>query len=125
MGTAPEGEALQALVDVATLELYRIQEKAQPSLFPAEASANEILAARRRKQADQPLPIEDARALEETRRVCVGFHEVFGALYDRLGLADLFTPRQTMARRLFRQAVLLRLATANGPTPGTCPWKTA
>ena len=80
MGSAPEGEALQALVDVATMELYRLQEQAQPSRFPAEASANELLAARRRRPKDQPLPIEDARALEEPQRVCVGFHEVFGAL---------------------------------------------
>ena len=68
------------MVEVATLERYRLQEQAQPSLFPAEVSANEILADRRRKQVEEPLPIEDARALEEAKRVRVGLPEVFGAL---------------------------------------------
>ena len=44
------------------------------------------------------------------KRVCVGFHEVFGALYVRMGLDQLFSTRHAMAARLFRQAVLLRLA---------------
>ena len=35
MGSAPAGEALQALLDVAALELHRMKEKQQPSLFPA------------------------------------------------------------------------------------------
>ena len=55
-GSAPEGEALQALVDVATMERYRLQEQAQPSLFPAEASANEILAARRTSRGSWKTP---------------------------------------------------------------------
>ncbi len=90
--------------------MRRLQEEKQPSLFPAADSADEILLARRRKQQTNPLPIRDARALEETKRVCVGFHEVSGALCNRLGPSEVFTERQTMARRLFRQAVLLRLA---------------
>ena len=44
------------------------------------------------------------------RSVCVDFHEIFEAPCDRLGLSDVFTERHTMARRLFRQAVPLRLA---------------
>ena len=118
MGSAPEGMALEALLGVAELEMRRLQEEKQPSLFPAADSADEILLARRRKQQTKPLPIRDARALEETKRVCVGFHEVFGALCDRLGLSDVFTERQTMARRLFRQAVLLRLAAPKGGKSG-------
>ena len=114
MGSAPEGEALQALLDVAALELHRMKEKQQPSLFPAAESADQIQYARRREQGTDPIPVRDARALEEKKRVCVGFHEVFGALYDRMGFAGVFTGRQTMARRLFKQSVLLRLAAPGG-----------
>ena len=99
---------------MAALELHRIREEKQPSLFPAADSADEILYARRRKQGTKPLPVRDMRAVEEKRRVCVGFHEVIGALYDRMGFASVFTGRQTMARRLFRQSVLLRLAAPGG-----------
>ena len=98
--------------------MRRLQEEKQPSLFPAADRADEILLARRRKQQTKPLPIRDARALEETKRVCVGFHEVFGALCDRLGPSEVFTERQTMARHLFRQAVLLRLAAPKGGKSG-------
>ena len=48
MGAAPEGKVLQSLVHFATLEMYGIQEQPEPSLFSAEASANEILAARQK-----------------------------------------------------------------------------
>ena len=98
--------------------MRRLQEEKLPSLFPVADNADEIILARRRKQQTNSLPIRDARALEETKRVCVGFHEVFGALCDRLGPSDVFTERQTMARRLFRQAVLLRMAAPKGSKSG-------
>ena len=44
----------------------------------------------------------------------MGFHEIFGALYARMGFVHLFSKRHTMAARLFRQAVLLRLAAPGG-----------
>ena len=110
MGTAPEGPALEALVHIAELERQRIEEKRQPTLFPSEHSASEILEARGGPQSDKPIVLEDVRKLQEVKRVCVGFHEVFGALYARMGFEQLFTKRHTMAARLFRQAVLLRLA---------------
>ena len=57
-----------------------------------------------------PLPIADARKLEEFRRVCLGYHEAIGTLYDQMGFAKVFDSRQVMSRLLFKQAVLLRLA---------------
>ena len=77
---------LEALLRFATLEMYRLQEETQPSLFPAADTIDEILMARRRTQANRPLPIKDARALEEKKRLCVGIHEVCGALYDQMGI---------------------------------------
>lgn len=110
MGTAPEGPALEALLHIAEQERLRIEENVRPTLFPSEQSAHAVLEARHRRQSSQPIPVADIRKLEEVKRVCVGFHEVFGALYARMGLDQLFSKRQAMAARLFRQAVLLRLA---------------
>ena len=110
MGTAPEGPAFEALLHIAEQERLRIEERVQPTLFPSEHSAHAVLEARHRKQSEQPIPLADIRKLEEVKRVCVGFHEVFGALYARMGLDRLFSTRHAMAARLFRQAVLLRLA---------------
>ena len=114
MGTAPEGPALESLLHVAEVERRRIQEELQPSLFPSEHSASKILEARDRKLSDEPIPLKDIRKLEEVKRVCVDFHEVFGALYARMGFSQVFTKQHTMATRLFRQAVLLRLAAPGG-----------
>jgi len=68
-----------------------------------------VLARLKPKDTD-PLPIADARKLEEDRRICLGFHEAVGILYDTLRFSKVFTSHQKMSRRLFKQAVLLRLA---------------
>ena len=103
-------EAVDGLVKIAYLELARIQQERRPSLFPAESYVDEVVAARRKTRSSKALVIQDARKLEEVRRICLGFHEVLGALYDQMRFAKIFGGRQHMARRLFKQAVLLRLA---------------
>ncbi|MXW15576.1 MAG: IS1634 family transposase [Rhodothermaceae bacterium] len=111
MGSVPEGKPLEALVQLAHLEMVRIQEQIKPTLFPAESYVEEVVAARLTPKDTGPLPIADARKLEEERRICLGFHEALGTLYDTLGVSKVFDARHQMSRRLFKQAVLLRLAT--------------
>lgn len=48
--------------------------------------------------------------LKEERRICLGFHETLGTLYATLGFLKVFNSHHKMARRFFKQAVLLRLA---------------
>lgn len=103
-------EAVDGLVKIAYLELARIQQARRPSLFPAESYVDEVVAARRKQRLSKALVIEDAQKLEEVRRICLGFHEVMGTLYDQMQFAEVFDGRHHMARRLFKQAVLLRLA---------------
>ena len=119
MGSAPEGPLLEALVRLAHRAKLRLLEERQPSLFPIEYLAERVQGARHGSQSDQPLPIPDARKLAETKRLTMGFHEVFGALYDRLGFQKVFGARKKMAARLFRQAVLMRLA-APGSSKRAC-----
>ena len=101
---------MEALVRLAHLEKARIQEGTKPSLFPAESYVEEMVLACLEPKDTGPLPIADALKLEEDRRICLGFHEAVGILYDTLGFSKVFTSRQKMSRRLFKQAVLLRLA---------------
>ena len=110
MGSAPPGEPLEALLRAAEVEKKRLAESIQPSLFPSEDRAQKLVELRRREQEDKPLPIADARMLEEEGRYKLGFHEVFGELYNQLGFDRVWGARNRMAGRLFRQAVLLRLA---------------
>ena len=109
MGSVPP-EAVPALKKLADLEMRKLEEERKPSMFPPESYAERVIAARNAPQDSGPLVIKDARKLEELRRLCLGFHEAMGTLYDQIGFARAFGSRQEMSRRLFKQAVLLRLA---------------
>ncbi len=110
IGSAPPGEPLEALLRAAEVEKNRLKQSMEPSLFPAEDRARKLMELRRSRQDEGPLPIEDARKLEEESRFKLGFHEVFGELYGQLGFDRVWGARSRMAGRLFRQAVLMRLA---------------
>ena len=111
MGSVRPGSAVDALRRLAEKRKRELlaAKIPQPALFPPETLVERTLAARRRR-ADKPLPIADARKLAEEQRMILGFHEVFGAMYDKLELDQLWTPRQRVSERVFRQAVLMRLA---------------
>lgn len=119
MGSAPEGPLLDALLQLARLTKHRLLEEQQPSLFPMAYFATRVQQARHGTQQDRPLPIPDARKLEEEKRLTMGIHEVFGRLYDQLGFQQVFGACRKMAARLFRQAVLMRLA-APGHSKRAC-----
>ncbi len=99
-------EAVPALEKLAKLEMQKLVEERKPSMFPPESYAERVIA----PQDSGPLVIKDARKSEELRRLCLGFHEAMGILYDQIGFARVFGSRQEMSHRLFKQAVLLRLA---------------
>ncbi len=109
MGSVPP-EAVPALEKLAKLEMQKLVEERKPSLFPPESYAERVIAARNTPRDSGPPVIKDARKLEELCRLCLGFHEIMGTLYDQIGFARVFGSRQEMSRRLFKQAVLLRLA---------------
>ena len=111
VGTAQPGPALDALLAVAELEKARLLEARRPALFPPATLAERAMAARQRRWKEEaPLPIRDARQLEEEERVILGFHEVFGQLYAEWGLSGVWSRRHRVSEPVFRQAVLLRLA---------------
>ena len=110
LGSAPPGPALDALLALAEVEKQQILSQQSPALFPSEVIADGIIAARQRKEAGRPLPIADARQLEGEDIVKLGVHEVFGRMYDELGLDAIWPARQAVSARVFRQAVLARLA---------------
>lgn len=110
LGSAPPGPALEALLALAEVERQKILSKERPALFPPEVIADGIIAARQRQEGGRPLPIADARKLEGEDIVKLGVHEVFGRMYDELGLGAIWPARQAGSARVFRQAVLARLA---------------
>ncbi|MCY4159509.1 MAG: hypothetical protein OXE92_02350 [Bacteroidetes bacterium] len=90
MGSVPEGKPLKALTRLAKFEMEKLQEQTKPTLFPGGSYVEEVVKTRMEPKDTGPLPIADARKLEEERRICLGFHETVGTLYEQLGIAKVF-----------------------------------
>ena len=112
MGSVPAGRALDELRRLAQLELLKLHEDRQPTVFPARTLAEWAIEARLRRANETALPIADARQLSEEKRITLGFHEVFGALYEQLHLGQLWSSRYRVSEKVFREAVLMRLGNA-------------
>ena len=109
MGAAPEGRALEELIRLAELRKAELLAAGRGTLFPPDLLAEQAMAARRRKRT-RKVSVADIRCLEEDSRLTLGYHEVFGELWGDLGLDEVWTRRHQVSARLFRQAVLFRLA---------------
>lgn len=111
LGCVPPGPALDELLRLAELrKAEELERTRRHALFPARTVAEAAFRARHRDPGDGVLPIADARRLREDQRVVLGIHEVFGALYEELGLSEAWGPGARKSEAVFRQAVLLRLA---------------
>ena len=90
VGVAIDDDELGRLRDRAEFIKATLDAAVQPSLFPPEETARQIIEARRHKERPRPLPV-DLKQLREERRITLGIHEVYGALYRQLGL-DMISP---------------------------------
>ena len=93
IGTAPEGPEFEALWARAQERLAyhrRLRQGKQPgSLFGGGTAAERVFRARRGAGPGEAIPVADARALRERKRVVLGFREVFGRLFEGMGLEGL------------------------------------
>ncbi len=111
LGCVPPGPALDELLRLAELRKAEEMERSRRhALFPPQTLAEAAFRARHGDREERPLPIADARRLREDRRVVLGIHEVFGALYAQLGLSEAWGTGARKSEGVFRQAVLIRLA---------------
>ena len=86
---AKELEALKRLGDTIKAELFR-QEKKGAVLFPPEMLQKTFTDARIHREKQRKIPIEDLRAVEETKRVTTGFHDVYGKVYPDFDIIPHF-----------------------------------
>ena len=114
IGTAPEGPEYEALwkrgEERRRWHLRKRHGKLPGSLFGGSAIVDRLARLRQRDAPGPALPVADARALREWKRVVLGFREVFGQLFAELGLQGLGGSVRSggMVSRL-RDTVLLRL----------------
>ena len=105
---AKELEALKRLGDTIKAELFR-QEKKGAVLFPPEMLQKTFTDARIHREKQRKIPIEDLRAVEETKRVTTGFHDVYGKVYDETGFGKVLAGSTPGQKKLLKETVLARI----------------
>ncbi len=115
VGIAMDDAELVQLTQLAEVIKAKMEDEATPSLF----SADQLSKLNKNAQETERLKVlneegkhfqVDLRDLEEEDRVVEGIHEVYGALYEQLGLSEVFEVRTKRSAELFREIVLARVA---------------
>jgi transposase len=111
IGTAFDEKELKALIELAEYIKNKQENTIQPTLFKAEALAEQINL-QREKGIDEPSIIVDLKKLKEEQRVITGIHEVFGVIYRELGFEKCLTNyyRRKESVKNFYQLVMARTA---------------
>lgn len=80
----------------------------EPNLFPAPTLAQMVISSRKRSESDDsPLPV-NMRKLREDSRIVTGIHEIYGRLYDEVGLGCVFK-QCPVSRSVLKNIVMARL----------------
>jgi transposase len=115
VGVAQDEEELVMLKQLAETLMVKIKNEAKPPLFSpdelAQATAksekeDSLVALNQNGKAFQV----DLRDLKEESRSVEGIHEVYGALYEQLGLGCAFGDRTRRSGEIFKEMVLARVA---------------
>ena len=117
LGVAENDEELVLLKQLAETIKADLENKAQPSLFSPDELAKMKRESVEIKRLDELNKDEknfdvNLKWLKSESQVIDGIHEVYGALYEQLGLNELFSTRKKRSGEIFKEIVLARLATA-------------
>lgn len=115
IGVANDEKELELILQLAETIKTKIENEAHPSLFSPDEMAN------LQKKSDEDSIVEglnkegqnfkvDLRDLEEEDRVIEGIHDVYGTLFEQLGLDLLFKEREGRSGDIFKEMVLTRIA---------------
>ena len=84
IGIAQDEDELLRLRELGEFIKAKLENENQLSFFPPEDIAKQVIASKLR-HCNKPLKV-DLKKLREDQRVIVGIHEVYGAMYQELGL---------------------------------------
>lgn len=87
------------------------------ALFPPMRMAEQSINARASTINNTSAIPLDFRRLREVQRIVVGFHEVLGEIYDRIGYDGMWRMVHTRSARIFRQEVLMSLLQIHDADP--------
>ena len=95
IGIAMDDDELVRLKALAEVVKAKLEAQHQPSLFPPETVAKQMIEAKAAK-AQASLNV-DLRQMVEEQRVLLGIHEVYGAVYRQLSFDTLLPQRRYRA----------------------------
>ena len=112
LGVAGDEAELARLKELGEYLKARIAHDRQPSLFPPEQVAEQVIeAARREADAPDSKPLRvDLKALREQQRLVTGVHEAYGAVYRELGFDRLLSSRHRASAPALFHTVMARIA---------------
>jgi len=81
---------VEQFVELAQHIKSEMEHERQPKLFPVKTLAEMLISSRKRSlEEDRPLPVNMSKMREESR-IVTGIHEIYGSLYDEIGLSKVF-----------------------------------
>ena len=112
VGIAHNDKELKRLKDLAELIKAEMAEETQPSLFKPEEVTRQVIASRERKEREEEELNVNLKKLREVQRITVGIHDVFGSLYEELGLRKVISESayRKVSSQVLKDVVLARIA---------------
>jgi len=102
-------EEVERFKDIAEYIKTEMEAERNPKLFPPQTLADMVISSRKRSlDDDSPLPVNLSKLREEAR-IVTGIHEIYGALYDKIGFSQIFKkcPR---SKTVMKDIVMARLS---------------
>ena len=96
IGIAMDDDELVRLKELAEVVKAKLEAQHQPSLFPPETVAKQMIEAKAAKASKATLNV-DLRQMVEEQRVVLGIHEVYGEVYRQLSFDTLLSQRRYRA----------------------------
>jgi len=115
VGVASDDQELAMMKQLAETLMVKIENEAKPPLFsPEELNLTQSKAGKDASMvalnADGKAFRVDLRDLVEESRTVEGIHDVYGALFEQMGLGTTFEVRTERSGEIFKEMVLARVA---------------
>ena len=112
VGYAFDEDTLNRLKDVAEYLKAKLETAVQPSIFSPEQLAEMAIQSRPQREEDRKRKAIQVNLtkIKEEKRLVLGIHEAFGAVYNLLGFDRLLTKRYALAKKQLFHVVMARLA---------------
>jgi len=109
VGTAKDEAELAHITKIAEYLKETIEDELHPKLFTKEQLPEKIEKSRLAQVQDKLPMLVNLQNLREEKRITIGFHEVYGNLFDEVGYGNVLKSSKVSAK-VFKDIVMARLA---------------